>query len=280
MTEMTDAERTAHLREHLRGDFAKHLREEHGIDAPPAKRAEAASLHAKLHAPTTDAATSRDASVIAGVTRKPEPASEEPAKATEPKATRTRKPAAAKATEETPKPATRTRSRKATAPADADATATPPARRPRTLKAVPDAPEEPEATATRTRTRKPAADAEMAPKPATRSRKAPATETPAKPATRGTRTRREAPAPAPAASANGELSRSERKRALAREVVTLVTERFADLSEAEKADIAYWLHWCPTGNLWWPSNGFPEPTTDGWIRGKARLAEQAKANGK
>ena len=262
---MTTAEVTAHLRAWMRkpmDEFNGHLREEHGYDGPElSNRSAAASTHAKLLA---DAVPSESADeiaakrLLAGVTRNPD---EEPPVG---------------------KPAPRTRKAKADAPAKADAepaTKTPPARRTRKLAAVPDAPATPEPAKPVTRSRKATAPATETPKPATRTRKAtataPATETP-KPATRGRKAAETAP-PKADANGSGTLSRSEAKRALAREVVTLVTERFAGLSDAEKADIAYWLHWCPTGDLWWPANGFPEPVTDGWIRGKARIAERDKA---
>jgi hypothetical protein len=251
---MTQTELTAHLREYLRGDGPQHhLLEVHGVTDAPVKRAEAAALHAKLHAeevPSQSASAEKAAKLLAGVTRKPEtetdtvkPARKPKAPATAPKATAPKAPATPREPKASPTKAAAAANR---------------VRSGRKLAVVPDA-------------------TETAPKPAPRTRKPKATPEPVKPAPARTRGRKPAAAaPAPKADANGsgELSRSARKRALAREVVTLVTERFMDLSDAERADIAYWLHWCPTGDLWWPSNGFPEPVTDGWLRGKARLAER------
>lgn len=103
-TMMTAGELTAHLREIMRTDIGAHLREVHGVATPPKAKSAQHTLHQKLHAeaqPAPDAATAKDTSVIAGVTRKPEPKAE-PAKP----ATRTRK---APATKTAPKPATRTK---------------------------------------------------------------------------------------------------------------------------------------------------------------------------
>ena len=275
---MNSTELTTHLRETVRGEGPEfHLVEDHGVPKAdlPASRQEAAKLHAKLHAaevPAKDAEAEKVTSLLSGVTVSPEEAAaaRKPARKT-PAKVAPKTPAAPKASPvKAAAAANKVRSRNAVTAG-------------RKLASVPDLPAEitPPAKAparTRKATAKVAAPAtETAPKTAPRSRKAtakaPAPAAP-KPAPRG---RNAAAAPAPKAESNGSApSRSEAKRALARAVVTMVTEAYAGASESEKADIAYWLHWCPTGDLWWPAD-FPEPTTAGWIAGKARLAE---ANGK
>jgi hypothetical protein len=118
-TTMTAAELTAHLRDVMKTDIAAHLREVHGEDNPPKTKQAQHKLHQKIHAeeadkPASDAASAKDASVLSGVTRKPEeskPAPRKPArgeildaKAAAPKPTPARgsRKAPAKAT---PKPA-------------------------------------------------------------------------------------------------------------------------------------------------------------------------------
>jgi hypothetical protein len=110
---------------------------------------------------------------------------------------------------------------------------------------------------------------------APRTRKAPATpaatapETPA-PARRGRKPVAPAPAPepVPAASANG--SKRLPKNTLAREVLELLADHFADYSDADRERVSYWVHGLPTGandegKRWWPAGTLPRPTTADWI---------------
>jgi hypothetical protein len=129
---------TNELRDHFRetaksGKLADHLRTEHGISNPPTTRQAQDRLHKTVHEAATQEA-SREASVLAGVTRKPEEA-ETTAKAKAP-ASRTRKTAPAKATTPARKPATtKTTTRKpapAAKPAPAKAPAKTTARKPAT----------------------------------------------------------------------------------------------------------------------------------------------------
>src|ERR1700749_4740585 len=82
---MTAAELTKHLQEILRTDIAAHLREVHGETNPPKTKVAQHKLHQKLHAeaaaqPASDAASAKDASVLSGVTRKPEESKPAPRK--------------------------------------------------------------------------------------------------------------------------------------------------------------------------------------------------------
>jgi hypothetical protein len=93
---MTAGELTSHLQKIMRTNIGDHLREVHGITEVPKAKTAQHKLHQQAHAedvPATDAQTKKDASVIAGVTRKPEE------------------------TKVTPKPATRTRTPKVPAKA-------------------------------------------------------------------------------------------------------------------------------------------------------------------
>jgi hypothetical protein len=103
-TKMTAGELTSHLQQTMRTDIAAHLREVHGMTEVPKTKQAQHKAHQKAHAedaPATDAQTSKDASVLAGVTRKPEET-----KVTPKPATRTRTPKAAA------KPATKATGRK------------------------------------------------------------------------------------------------------------------------------------------------------------------------
>jgi cell division septation protein DedD len=109
-TAMTAGELTSHLQQTMRTNIGDHLREVHGLTEVPKTKQAQHKAHQKAHAedvPATDAQTSKDASVLAGVTRRPE----ETKKVTPKPATRTRTPKAA------PKPATKATGRKAPAKA-------------------------------------------------------------------------------------------------------------------------------------------------------------------
>jgi len=126
----------------------------------------------------------------------------------------------------------------------------------------------------RTRTRKAAPKAEEPAKPQTRGRKAQPKPEPAKPATRGRKPAAGKPATSePKAAANG-TSPHVRKQAMARAIVNLVAEHFADASAADKEKISYWLRNLPTGNpdlpgcvgghlRYWPES-LPRPVGIGW----------------
>jgi hypothetical protein len=104
---MNSTETKTHLQDKMRNGLAEHLATDHGITnlsgisgaTVPRTRQAQHKLHIQLHAdqPAQDAQSSRDASVLAGVTRKP---AEQPA-ANQPKP----KPAARKKTEDVPLPA-------------------------------------------------------------------------------------------------------------------------------------------------------------------------------
>jgi hypothetical protein len=297
--EMNDIERTQHFREVMRRDIGAHLRMEHGIpdaDVPKAKAAQD-KIHRSLphEDEPQDAAAKKDAEVISGVRKDPEP---KPEPAQPAKRTRTRKPAAkAEETSEPapaakPEPAKNTRSRKPAAKVGTPQPASKPA-----AKAQPKADEKPTLGVPyaelkrrgrgyyavcpecgehfsekfdrngeqltnaygehyvsthekkKTRSRKPAAS-----KPAPKSQ----------PKSNGSK-------PAPKAESNGASPRTT-KQELAKRLVTLVAKEFSGASEADKAQLAYWLHSLPTGqqgeesgsyNRWWPAS-LPRPVTADW----------------
>ena len=112
-TTMTAAELTAHLRDVMKADIGAHLREVHGMTEVPRTKQAQHKAHQKAHTeeagqPATDAAATRDASVVSGVTRKPEESKPAPRTRTQ-KAPATkahdRKPPVKPATKATPKPA-------------------------------------------------------------------------------------------------------------------------------------------------------------------------------
>lgn len=96
---MNPTELKTHLQDKMRNGLAEHLATEHQITDVPRTRQAQAKLHAAQDhgQPAQDAASSRDASVLAGVTRKPD---EKPA-ANQPKP----KPAARKPVKDVPLPA-------------------------------------------------------------------------------------------------------------------------------------------------------------------------------
>lgn len=235
----------AHFQEIMRRDIGAHLRAAHGItDVPKSKMAqdklhrsldhgnpdsEAAQVTAQAQA--KDAASSRDASVLAGVTRKP----------TEAKAANTPKPkpTARKKTETVPLPGDEKPAAKAGKPAAATG---------------------------RKRAAKPAQDQ---PCPYARAGKhcIGILKHEGKHIMRGT-TPEVKPEPAEKVAANGASPR-EHNQEVARQLLAAVTAEFAGASKDDQQKVANWLHMLPTGGegagwlRYWPTD-FPRPTSAGW----------------
>jgi hypothetical protein len=219
---------TDHLRTEMRGDLAKHLHDAHGVETPPKPKQAQDQLHRSLdHAETTDASAERDASVLAGLTRKGDTAA-----ANLPK----------------PKPAARKRTETVALPGDSK----------------PGTRSKPAASVTRSRARKPAQEQ---PCPYKRAGKhcIGILKHEGKHIMRGTQPQ-PAPEPKPVAEANGGSPRSHNQE-VAKLLVDTIAAAFKDAPVADQQKIANWLHPLPTGGAgwerYWPQN-FPRPTSSGW----------------